>query len=116
MAGIARMGGKNQRVRITAAEYAETYDVSLDTAYTQLKSAVENIFERYLQFQVWEGKKKVLSVSAGLAVIGILIKKVLFNSASQVRFFLPVRANGTIHEISVKTGGCPTLPAFLAVT
>ena len=58
MAGIARMGGKNQRVRITAAEYAETYDVSLDTAYSQLKSAVENIFERYLQFQVWEGKKE----------------------------------------------------------
>lgn len=58
MAGIARMGGKNQRVRITAAEYAETYDVSIDTAYTQLKSAVENIFERYLQFQVWEGKKE----------------------------------------------------------
>lgn len=58
MAGIARMGGKNQRVRITAAEYADTYDVSLDTAYTQLKSAVENIFERYLQFQVWEGKKE----------------------------------------------------------
>lgn len=58
MAGIARMRGKNQRVRITASEYAETYDVSLDTAYTQLKSAVENIFERYLQFQVWEGKKE----------------------------------------------------------
>lgn len=58
MAGIARIGGKNQRVRITAAEYAETYDVSIDTAYVQLKTAVENIFERYLQFQVWEGKKE----------------------------------------------------------
>lgn len=32
--------------------------MSLDTAYTKLKSAVENIFERYLQFQVWEGKKE----------------------------------------------------------
>ena len=39
MAGIARMGGKNQQVRITAAEYAETYDVSLDTAYpTEIRS------------------------------------------------------------------------------
>lgn len=58
MAGIARMGGTNQRVKITANEYAETYDISLDTAYSQLKTAVENIFERYLQFQVWEGKKE----------------------------------------------------------
>lgn len=58
MAGIARLGGKNEMVKITAAEYAETYDVSLDTAYIQLKAAVENIFDRYLQFQVWEGKKE----------------------------------------------------------
>lgn len=58
MAGIAKLGGKNERVKITAMEYAEAYDVSLDTAYNQLKSAVENIFERYLQFQVWEGKKE----------------------------------------------------------
>lgn len=58
MAGIARLGGKNGRIKITAAEYAETYDVSLNTAYQQLKSAVENIFERYLQFQVWEGRKE----------------------------------------------------------
>jgi plasmid replication initiation protein len=58
MAGIARLGGKNERVKISAAEYAETYDVSLNTAYDQLKAAVENIFDRYLQFQVWEGKKE----------------------------------------------------------
>lgn len=58
MAGIARLGGKNEMVRITADEYAEAYDVSLDTAYDQLKSAVENIFNRYLQFQVMEGKKE----------------------------------------------------------
>ena len=59
-------GRKNEMVKITAAEYAETYDVSLNTAYDQLKAAVENIFDRYLQFQVWEGKKKALNVSAGL--------------------------------------------------
>lgn len=58
MAGIARLGGKNEMVKITATEYAETYNVSLDTAYSQLKTAVENIFKRYLQFQVSEGKKE----------------------------------------------------------
>lgn len=58
MAGIARLGGKNERVKISADEYASTYGVSLDTAYSQLKSAVSNIFERYLQFQVWEGRKE----------------------------------------------------------
>lgn len=58
MAGIARLGGKNEMVKITATEYAEAYDVSLNTAYEQLKSAVENIFDRYLQFQILEGKKE----------------------------------------------------------
>lgn len=56
MAGIAKLNGTNTPVKITAQEYAETYGVSLDTAYRQLKSAVENIFERYLQFQIKEGK------------------------------------------------------------
>ncbi len=58
MAGIAKMGGVNKRIRITAEEYAEVYDVSLDTAYSQLKMAVENIFDRYLQFQIFDGKKE----------------------------------------------------------
>lgn len=58
MYGIKSLKGVNARIKITAAEYAEFYDVSLDTAYSQLKLAVENIFERYLQFQVWEGKKE----------------------------------------------------------
>lgn len=56
MAGIARLGGKNELVTITAQEYAETYGVSLPTAYLQLKGAVENIFQRYLEFPVKEKK------------------------------------------------------------
>lgn len=80
MAGIARLGGKNEMVKITAAEYAETYDVSLDTAYTQLKSAVENIFERYLQFQVWEGKKE------GIARIRWVDAYKYFDKEGYVRF------------------------------
>ncbi len=58
MYGIQHLKGVNGRVKITAAEYADFYDISLNTAYDQLKSAVENIFERYLQFQVWEGNKE----------------------------------------------------------
>lgn len=36
-------------VRLSAAEYAETFEVSLDTAYTQLKAASENLFNRYVR-------------------------------------------------------------------
>ena len=86
MAGIARLGGKNEMVKITAAEYAETYDVSLNTAYDQLKAAVENIFDRYLQFQVWEGKKKALNVSAGLMPTNTLIRKAMSVLGSGIRF------------------------------
>ncbi len=59
MAGIASRLAENERVKITAAEYAETYDVSLNTAYDQLKAKwLKTSFERYLQFQAWEGKKE----------------------------------------------------------
>ena len=51
IAGIAKLRGKNEMVTLSAQEYAETYDVSLNTAYSQLKTAVENIFERYMQFK-----------------------------------------------------------------
>ena len=67
MAGIARLGGKNERVKISAAEYAETYDVSLDTAYGK-------------------EKKKELSVSVGLADTAISIRKVMSASVSVMRF------------------------------
>lgn len=36
-------------VRLSAAEYAETFDVDLDTAYTQLRDASEKLFNRYVR-------------------------------------------------------------------
>jgi len=36
-------------VRLSAADYAETFGLDLDTAYTQLHSASENLFKRYIR-------------------------------------------------------------------
>lgn len=36
-------------VRLSAADYAETFDVDLNTAYEQLHSASENLFKRYIR-------------------------------------------------------------------
>jgi plasmid replication initiation protein len=36
-------------VRLSAADYAQTFGVDLDTAYDQLKSASENLFNRYIR-------------------------------------------------------------------
>ena len=36
-------------VRLSAADYAQTFGVDLDTAYNQLKSASENLFSRYIR-------------------------------------------------------------------
>lgn len=36
-------------VRLSAADYAETFGVDMDTAYNQLKSASENLFNRYIR-------------------------------------------------------------------
>lgn len=36
-------------VRLSAADYAETFDVDLDTAYNQLRDASENLFNRYIR-------------------------------------------------------------------
>ena len=58
IAGVAKLRGTNELVTLSAQEYAETYDVSLDTAYSQLKSAVENIFDRYMQFQTNDSKSE----------------------------------------------------------
>lgn len=35
-------------VRLSAADYAETFDVDLDTAYDQLQAAAKNLFKRYI--------------------------------------------------------------------
>lgn len=80
MAGIAKLRGTNAMIKITAQEYADTYQVSLDAAYTQLKSAVENIFERYLTFQVHDGKK------IGVARIRWIDGYKYFDAEGYVRF------------------------------
>lgn len=36
-------------VRLSAADYAEAFDVTLDTAYNQLHDASENLFKRYIR-------------------------------------------------------------------
>ena len=36
-------------VRLSAADYAETFEVDLDTAYNQLYAASENLFKRYVR-------------------------------------------------------------------
>lgn len=36
-------------VRLSAADYAEAFDVDLDTAYNQLHAASENLFNRYIR-------------------------------------------------------------------
>jgi len=36
-------------VRLSAADYAETFEVDLDTAYDQLHAASENLFKRYVR-------------------------------------------------------------------
>lgn len=45
------------KVRLSAAEYAETFGVHRDTAYDQLKSASEKLFTRYIRVVVPGGKK-----------------------------------------------------------
>lgn len=56
MAGIAKLGGSNGEIKLTAQEYAETYDVEMTTAYKELRGAVETLMKRYLTWQVKEGK------------------------------------------------------------
>lgn len=56
-AGIAKLGGVNGEVKISAKEYADTFDLSLDTAYTQMKDAAENMLKRTLTWQVMDGNK-----------------------------------------------------------
>jgi plasmid replication initiation protein len=56
MAGIAKLGGVNGEIKLTAQEYAETYDVDMSTAYRELKNAVNSLMKRYLSWQVKDGK------------------------------------------------------------
>ncbi len=53
-AAIAQMGGKYAPVRITAQEYANTFGMPIKQAYSQLKEASENFFNRYILFKLNE--------------------------------------------------------------
>lgn len=56
---IAKMSGKYAPVKITAQEYASTFDMPLNQAYQQLKDAAENFFNRYISLSIPDrnGKK-----------------------------------------------------------
>jgi len=56
MAGIAKLGGVNGEIKLTAQEYADTYDVNMSTAYRELKNAVNSLMKRSLSWQVKDGK------------------------------------------------------------
>lgn len=56
MAGVAKLGGVNGEIKLTAQEYADTYDVNMSTAYRELKNAVNSLMKRSLSWQVKDGK------------------------------------------------------------
>lgn len=57
MAGIAKLGGVNGEIQLSAQEYADTYDVDIRTAYNELKGAVGTLMKRTLSWQIIDGKK-----------------------------------------------------------
>ena len=44
------MPGECPVIRLTAAEYASTFDVDMNTAYDQLQAAAKQLFKRYITF------------------------------------------------------------------
>lgn len=57
MAGIAKLGGVNGEIKLSAQEYADTYGVNIRTAYNELKGAVGTLMKRTLSWQITDGKK-----------------------------------------------------------
>lgn len=53
-AAIAKMGGQYSPIKITAEEYANTFGMPIKQAYSQLKVAADNFFNRYISFRVNE--------------------------------------------------------------
>lgn len=52
--------GECPTIRLSAAEYAETFSVTKDTAYDELQSAADNLFQRYIRIieNTWKGPKE----------------------------------------------------------
>lgn len=48
-AAIAKMGGQYSPIKITAEEYANTFGMPIKQAYSQLKVAADNFFNRYIR-------------------------------------------------------------------
>ena len=57
MYGIAKIGGINQDIKISAMDYAEAYDLELNTAYEQLKDSANKLRSRFLSWQIKDGRK-----------------------------------------------------------
>lgn len=76
IAGIAKLRGKNETVTLSALEYAETYDVSLNTAYTQLKVLLKISLIGTCSFKRMTANLKVLPVFVGLMATNILMQRV----------------------------------------
>ena len=78
--GIAKLGGINQEVKLTAEEYANTFDTDIKNAYGQLKNGAESFRKKYLKFQIKDGK------AVGTAVVNWLQGYLYFDNEGYVRF------------------------------
>ena len=78
--GIAKLGGINQEVTLSAEEYANTFDIDLKNAYGQLKQGAESFRKKYLRFQVRDGK------AVGIAVVNWLQGYLYFDKEGYVKF------------------------------
>lgn len=54
-ASIAKLGGRHREVALRADEYADTFQMTRQAAYMQMKAAADNLFNRYLTWQVRDG-------------------------------------------------------------
>lgn len=50
--GLALANNAGWKIKINAMEYAETFHLHPTSAYEQLRSAAENLFERYVRYEV----------------------------------------------------------------
>jgi plasmid replication initiation protein len=57
--GLTLAANSGWKMKISALEYAEAFDVHPTTAYEQLKSAAEKLFERYVRYEV-RGRRGIL--------------------------------------------------------
>ncbi len=78
--GIAKLGGINREVTLTAEEYANTFDTDIKNAYGQLKKGADSFRKKYLRFQVRDGK------AVGIAVVNWLQGYLYFDKEGYVKF------------------------------